>query len=413
MVVQSNSLFVPEGIRFSCSECANCCLEWPVPVTRQDFEKINQLTKELSGGPYKQEELFRVLRVDDEKLSVFSHSLEKRSDGKCEFLNENNRCSLHEHAGPQAKPSMCRLFPYTFTGTPDGVYSSISFASTAVLFNEGLLLEEQVESLEAKYELFKELFPGLNLNWDQAQVVDGTALNWQDYKEREEPLIAGLAREASIGFRAEQFVFQKSESFRKMVPSGINLDNMAGFEARPKLIDQVLIKHLLQFYCPTEVFGQTDYDFNARSILEEILKGPDKVEISRNGQSISFGLLYSTSLKDLGQDSLDLIRRFLYLRIFSKLFFGPGFNYLSVVSGFSHLCVIVVLARLCLKIDLITGELDKQGLSNRNGLIRLAEYLRTMERRLTVAVYSEETVAMLEVLLASPNRLERLLSIAA
>ena len=143
-----STLIAPKGIRFSCSECANCCLRWPVPITKQDFQKISGYSKDLKLD---QQSLFRVLDIKDDKLQVFSHSLEKKEDGNCEFLLDDNRCQLHEKFGFDAKPSMCQLFPYTFTGTPDGVFCSVSFASSAVLFNQGELLEQSMESLQNNF----------------------------------------------------------------------------------------------------------------------------------------------------------------------------------------------------------------------------------------------------------------------
>ncbi|MCB9468033.1 MAG: YkgJ family cysteine cluster protein [Candidatus Obscuribacterales bacterium] len=411
MQSKSQQLHIPKGIRFSCSECGNCCLQWPVPATTDDFERIESARSKLGGDFPASRDLFRVLNAADSKLSVFSHSLEKRADGKCAFLSEENRCVLHEKVGPEAKPAMCRLFPYTFTGTPDGVFCSVSFASTATLFNQGDLLEQQGELLEQKHDLFSNLFPQLNLDWSYAQVVDGVPLQWSVYREHEAPVLTCLEQESAR--RADALLFEKTEAFRKLVPPEVNLDNMADFEARPKLIDQVLIKHLLRFYVPVDVFGETSMDFQARAVLEEVIRGSEKVEIIWNSKAIGFGQIFSCDFSDFSDECRDLIRRFLYLRVFSKLYFGPGFNYLSVVAGFHHLITVAVLARLCLKLDLISGLLTREELATQKAFLRMAEHLRCIERRLTVADFSEETIAMLEILLASPRRIERLISLSA
>ena len=357
--------------------------------------------------------LFRVLETSEDKLQVFSHSLEKRSDGKCEFLTEENRCKLHNQFGVEAKPSMCRLFPYTFTDTPDGVYCSLSFASTAVLFNEGEYLESSEEHLKEQYSLFQELFPNLNLDWSSAQVIDTVPIKWKDFKKAEAPLLSELEKEVDSGIRIERKIFELSGKFRNLVPSKINLNDMAGFDARPKLVDQVLIKHLLDFYCPVDVFSKNNFDFEARKVVEEILSSNNKIELYANNEKVTFGKLATTTLGELGHEKMDMLRRFYYLRIFSKLYFGPGFNFLSVIPGFHHLIIMGLLARFRLKLDMVSGELKKDELHSQNATIRFVEYLRTIERSLTVANFSEETVAMLEVLLASPSRIERLIALAA
>lgn len=410
MTNTTTSLIAPKGIRFSCSECANCCLQWPVPITKEDFKRIAGYSDELTKD---KQSLFRVLDVKDDKLQVFSHSLEKNDDGSCEFLLENNQCQLHEKFGFDAKPSMCQLFPYTFTGTPDGVFCSVSFASSAVLFNQGDLLESNLELLEKQFKVFQSLFPNLNLDWSTAQVIDGVELKWQKYKELEKPILEELESEERRSYRLERKLLDLAESFRAMVPSNINLDNLAGFEARPKFIDQVLLKHLIKFYCPTSVFETTEFDFQARKVIEEVLTSVEKVDIEFNGVMVPFGKIISTSLGELDERCLDMLRRFIYLRVHSKLYFGPGFNFLSLISGFNHLLVLAMLARLCLKLDVITGELQKSDLKGEKGLLKMAEHLRTMERKLTVTNFSDETVAMLEVLLASPKRIERFVTLCA
>lgn len=410
MSTQTSTLHIPKGIRFSCSECGNCCFQWPVPITEDDFKNISEHARKLNLDV---RTLFKVLETKENKLQVFSHSLEKRRDGKCEFLTDENRCNLHNEFGIEAKPSMCRLFPYTFTSTPDGVYCSLSFASTAVLFNEGKLLDSNEDHLKVQYSIFQELFPNLNLDWSSAQVIDTVPIKWKDFKKAEAPLLSELEREVDSGIRVERKIFDLTNKFRALVPPKINLNDMAGFDARPKLVDQVLIKQLIEFYCPSDVFNKKNFDFDARKVVEEILSANNKIELNANGETVTFGKLAKTTIGDLGHEKMDMLRRFYYLRIFSKLYFGPGFNFLSVIPGIHHLILMGLLARFRLKLDLVSGELKKDELHSQNATIRFAEYLRTIERSLTVANFSEETVAMLEVLLASPSRIERLIALAA
>src|SRR5690349_5240839 len=56
----------------------------------------------------------------------------RRPDGACVFLADGERCSIHRRWGADAKPQVCREFPYSFVDTPDGVAVGLSFACTAV-----------------------------------------------------------------------------------------------------------------------------------------------------------------------------------------------------------------------------------------------------------------------------------------
>src|SRR5271156_3275181 len=85
-------LHTPVGIKFECTSCGNCCFNWPVPLTRQDVDRINSLAVGSS------EHMRAITHVNDKKLSSYSYTLEKRADGCCVFLTDENLCRLHlEH----------------------------------------------------------------------------------------------------------------------------------------------------------------------------------------------------------------------------------------------------------------------------------------------------------------------------
>lgn len=402
-----SQLHIPEGINFDCTGCGNCCFEWPVPVTRDDFDRISAYAK---GESVDTNQLFRVLKVADEKLRVFSHSLEKRDDGLCLFLAEDKRCRLHADHGIDAKPAMCRLFPYTFTKTPSGTYASVSFAATGVLFNSGKALTEQSELLERHLKLFDQLFPSLSLDWSETQLIDGQALSWGDYIELERPLLERLSP-ADDHLRAERVLFEECERFRKRVGAGIKLDNAAGLETNPKIIDQVLVRNLLLAYFPCDAYKSAACDIDAQAVAREFLEEPRKVMLGYRGGRYSFQDLVGVRLGRLAANAADLLRRFAYLRVFSKLYFGPGFNYFSVVAGLHHLALLTCLLRIRLKLEILYRK--QEMLSADELFSRLVEDTRVLERRLTVSVFGQETIAMLEILLLSPQRVARLISLAA
>jgi Fe-S-cluster containining protein len=176
-----------------------------VPSTDEDRRRIIDLSREfvepstttvakgeLAGTPKGQ--LFRRIDMDvlRNKNNQFQYTMEKRADGRCVFLTEQNRCALHERFGAESKPAMCQLFPYTFTEAPDGYYASVSFASTGALFNQGKPLEDQREHLLNRMSLFKKLFPALKLDWSQIQLADGIPMRWAQYLLLERPLLAKL-----------------------------------------------------------------------------------------------------------------------------------------------------------------------------------------------------------------------------
>lgn len=387
---------------------------WPVPITDSDFRSISQRLNSGELTPIlnrrvSEPELFRQLKVEDEKLHRFSYSLEKRSDGRCEFLSEENRCLLHQHFGEDAKPAMCRLFPYTFTDTPSGVYASVSFASSGALLNFGRPLSDQTELLEKQWRLFQQLFPTLKLDWSQIQLADGVPLSWPKYLDIESKILAslkGLVAEKTSQKRVDIEVLALAAEAKNELPKSSDLDKVPEISARPKTVDQLLVRELMDLYFPEDIFASTLCDMDVRRLAQLLIQPPAKIELSCPSGNVGFDKLYNLRLGKLPNDIENLLARFVYCRIFSKLYFGPGFSYISLMAGLHHLAVLVSLVRMKLK-------MDKLLLNEEPRFERAAELIRGMERRLTVATLSRESTAILEVLLAGTQRPERIASLAA
>lgn len=396
----------PQGIRFDCSGCGNCCLNWPVPLTDLDVQNINQYRIAGRGTSV------RRLPRGNEKMQTFTHSMEKRSDGRCIFLTEQNRCELHATYGETAKPSMCRLFPYTFSMTPDGVRASVSFASTGVLFNSGKLLSEQIQMLQERYEIFQQLFPHLEMNWNNVQLLDGIALDPALLSElqREFEEITDLARacdkardrasEAPSNFFAK--LQKMSSRAAEQLPSKAYCERVPRLESSPETIDKIILKYLDKLYFPRDVFQEDKFDLDIQALMQELVSAPQVVTLNHAGHELAFNDVASVQLSVLPADLQDLIDRFLYCRVFSWLYFGPGFHHLSLISGLHHLMHLEVLLRLKLKCILLSNG------ASTLSIFDLAELVRTMERRLTQLQLSDKSIAGLEVLLPSLERAGRL-----
>lgn len=393
-------------------------------MTDEDYEGIakrlrnGQLTP-LFARQVSERELFRQLKVDDEKLQRFSYSLEKRADGRCEFLGEDTRCLLHRHFGEEAKPAMCRLFPYTFTTTPSGVYASVSFSSSGVLFNFGRPLAEQADTLMGQWNLFQKLFPSLHLDWSHIQLADGIPLTWDCYLKIESQILPGIKAMFSSDEQPDKSIPETKKRVdvellalagkaREELPKGseINLDKIPDISCRPKTVDQLLVKELMTLYFPDDVFSSNECDLDAMNLTRQLIDPPAKVELKTGGKTVGFDQIYNFRLGKLPDEIEQLLARYVYCRIFSKLYFGPGLGYLSLLAGIHHLIVLVSLVRMKLKIDFLT-------LKEGPRLERAAELVREMERRLTVVNLSRESTAVLDVLLAGSSRAERIAMLSA
>lgn len=388
----------PRGIRFDCSGCANCCMHWPVPINQTDYDRISQYS-----GPGGLKAEMRSLKSSRESLISFTHTLEKQPDGSCIFLNQEKRCTLHIEHGAAAKPSMCRLFPYTFMVTPDEVLASLSFASSAVLFNTGTLLSEQAETLQTQYAIFESLFKPKVEVWQRVQLIDGVEISWEKLKPIDQEIMSAIHSGADANSYPRKIIDRlksASDIVACHLPDPTLAERSPQLEARPKIVDQIILKHLDRLYFPEQVFGERKYDLDARALLTEIVAAPDAVSFGQGKYERKFSDLIKQKVPRSDEID-DLIDRFFYIRIFSKMYFGPGFHHLSLLSGLNHLRAMYILFRLKMKHLLCTasGELTFE-LS--------CELVRTLERRLTQLDLSRESLSLLEVLLASPSRQDRM-----
>jgi Fe-S-cluster containining protein len=378
-------LHIPEGIRFNCSGCGNCCLHWPVPATDEDVIRIPQAS-------------FRRLPSGDARMRGFTHTLEKRADGRCTFLTDDNRCALHAERGIEAKPSMCQLFPYSFTPTPSGTYLYVSFASTGVLDNSGTPLTEQTEQMEAQLKLFRKLFPSVNDDWSSAQLIDGVPLEWTDYLLMEFQMLDAIKGSSDV----LDALIECSRIVAAKIPAGQSPERMPRVEASPKDVDKILLNALWSLYWPADVFAENTFDLDARTVMASLVKPPAAGTIL--GGTTAKALL-DFKLGALPEKCEDLLRRFVYSRMFGKLYFGRSYAHLSLLAGIHHLFFVVALIRMQVKLQVSAG--------NDISFWDVAEILRTCERRMTQMNFSKESCSFLEILLLSPSRLSRIRNLTA
>ena len=70
--------------------------------------------------------------------------LARRDGGACVFLGDENQCRIHEHFGSDAKPLMCRLFPFGFFPVGERIAVDVSFACRSVSEGTGRALNVRV-----------------------------------------------------------------------------------------------------------------------------------------------------------------------------------------------------------------------------------------------------------------------------
>jgi Fe-S-cluster containining protein len=124
-VAAASGLRVVPGARWDCHACGYCCSNGQRfgPIGEADRARV--LAHDWSGlvpGPARPEDLF--FEVPDDAGGPPRIYLQQRG-GRCVFLDAENLCAIHRRLGPEAKPQICRMFPYAAVATPEGTFVSI------------------------------------------------------------------------------------------------------------------------------------------------------------------------------------------------------------------------------------------------------------------------------------------------
>jgi Fe-S-cluster containining protein len=376
--VLEDALHIPAGLNFECTGCGNCCLKWPVPITASDLERLQKM-----GGA----NVTKLGSLFSKRFELFSHYLNKLPDGRCEFLDADNQCSVHTKYGANAKPSMCSLFPYTFCCTPTGTYASVSFASTGVLLNSGKPLTEQEQLLQEKSTLFRSLFVRNEKDWSSLQLIDGVPLAWENFLSLEEHFVSNWF---SLSGSTEQKILKFANFVKEKLPDISEAEKTPMLESPPELIDAYLLNLFSEFYLPENPFQETNTDIDAQAFMKKLVFGAP----------VHFDPVQARLGSQPNSKINDLLDRFAYAKLFSKLYFGPGFAGFSLLTGLHHLLFVVLLLR-------IGSRSIVQGADENTDFILTCELVRTMEMRLTDVRYSPQSAMVLEVLLSSPARARR------
>lgn len=136
---EMTSFRFPNGVRYSCLRCGDGCRTFNVPLgpgERDTLKKLDWAGKEehLDGAPPAQ----RLAPPGQEARWC----LRRRNDGACIYLDDDNLCLIHKHFGAEAKPLMCRLYPFGFYPMGGEIGVDVAFTCRAVSRGHGNPVEE-------------------------------------------------------------------------------------------------------------------------------------------------------------------------------------------------------------------------------------------------------------------------------
>jgi len=127
------------SVKFSCGNCTACCDQpWRTSI---EADKAHALD-EYDFSAYPQLEKVRFYHEPADGREGF-YDLAKGDGTKCLFLDTDGLCIIHKELGGQAKPNMCRQFPFLPGRTWVDDRISASYGCPSVQNRHGTPLTEQ------------------------------------------------------------------------------------------------------------------------------------------------------------------------------------------------------------------------------------------------------------------------------
>lgn len=125
---------------WACHSCSDCCRIEAV-VTDDEKQRIEAL--ELVNDPEVAPQPWFTSRGWDAREWTLNH----RSDGRCVFLTSANRCRLQERFGVDAKPFVCRLFPFVLIPAGNHWRVGMRYSCPSAAKNRGPSLADSEKEL--------------------------------------------------------------------------------------------------------------------------------------------------------------------------------------------------------------------------------------------------------------------------
>ncbi len=130
---------IPADVHYSCTMCGDCCRRFDVLLGPGEEERIAACDWETAAPDLAETKV----SMPSANPAIKARQLARRDDGACVFLGERGQCRIHEHFGEEAKPVMCRMYPFAFHRFGDRVGVDVAFSCNAVSTDRG----ENVERL--------------------------------------------------------------------------------------------------------------------------------------------------------------------------------------------------------------------------------------------------------------------------
>jgi lysine-N-methylase len=122
---------LPVMQNWDCHGCGDCCRRLEAKITNVEKQRIEAL--DLANDP----EVARQPWFAPAGRGSTDWKLKHRPEGGCVFLTAQNRCRIQERFGAEAKPFVCRLFPFVLIPAGNHWRVGMRFACPSAAANRG------------------------------------------------------------------------------------------------------------------------------------------------------------------------------------------------------------------------------------------------------------------------------------
>jgi lysine-N-methylase len=119
----------PTDAAFTCTQCGDCCRTTNIVLVPGEEERLRTLDWRGREPDLKEGSTVVSTSLPDGRQV---RRLARHQDGACVYLGADQLCRIHKHFGADAKPLMCRLYPFAFYPLADRITVDCAFSCRSI-----------------------------------------------------------------------------------------------------------------------------------------------------------------------------------------------------------------------------------------------------------------------------------------
>lgn len=127
--------------RWDCRGCGKCCRGTIITLSEEDLQRFRSQQWDKHSD-------YRGVKLLV-RMGLFSgrYRLAKRPDGYCVFLDSDGLCRIHKDLGEEAKPLLCRMFPFQIVPLEEVALVTLRRFCPAASAETGRSVEEHLDAV--------------------------------------------------------------------------------------------------------------------------------------------------------------------------------------------------------------------------------------------------------------------------